>query len=100
MKAKRIQLSRKKGWRMPPNTVSIARPGYFGNPFRVGWDGDQATCVRSFKRALLANAFKRLPYKRGHRFGWMTHLRGKNLACWCKPGDPCHADVLMEIVNR
>jgi hypothetical protein len=27
-------------------------------------------------------------------------LRGKNLACWCKPGTPCHADVLLEIANR
>lgn len=26
-------------------------------------------------------------------------LRGKNLACWCKEGDPCHADVLLEIAN-
>jgi hypothetical protein len=26
-------------------------------------------------------------------------LRGKNLACWCKPGDPCHADVLLELAN-
>lgn len=26
-------------------------------------------------------------------------LRGKNLACWCRPGEPCHADVLLEIAN-
>lgn len=26
-------------------------------------------------------------------------LHGKNLACWCKPGDPCHADVLLELAN-
>jgi hypothetical protein len=26
-------------------------------------------------------------------------LRGKNLACWCKPGKPCHADVLLELAN-
>lgn len=29
-----------------------------------------------------------------------THLRGRDLACWCKPGEPCHADVLLEIANR
>jgi hypothetical protein len=22
-------------------------------------------------------------------------LEGKNLACWCPPGTPCHADVLL-----
>jgi len=26
-------------------------------------------------------------------------LRGMDLACWCKPGDPCHADVLLEMAN-
>lgn len=26
-------------------------------------------------------------------------LGGKNLACWCRPGQPCHADVLLEIAN-
>jgi hypothetical protein len=33
--AKRIQRKRHKGWRMPPNTVSVTRPGKWGNPFRV-----------------------------------------------------------------
>jgi hypothetical protein len=26
-------------------------------------------------------------------------LRGKDLACWCPLGVPCHADVLLEIAN-
>jgi hypothetical protein len=26
-------------------------------------------------------------------------LRGRNLACWCKPGTQCHADFLVEIAN-
>lgn len=26
-------------------------------------------------------------------------LRGRDLACWCKPGAPCHADVLLAIAN-
>jgi len=26
-------------------------------------------------------------------------LRGRDLCCFCKPGTPCHADVLMEIAN-
>lgn len=31
----RVQLSRRKGWRMPENTVRVARPGRWGNPFPV-----------------------------------------------------------------
>jgi hypothetical protein len=29
----------------------------------------------------------------------ISELRGKDLACFCKIGDPCHADVLLEIAN-
>lgn len=29
-----------------------------------------------------------------------AELRGKDLACWCRPGEPCHADVLLELANR
>lgn len=28
-----------------------------------------------------------------------TELRGKNLACFCKLDQPCHADVLLELAN-
>lgn len=27
-------------------------------------------------------------------------LRGKDLACWCPEGGPCHADILLELANR
>ena len=30
----------------------------------------------------------------------LPELRGKNLACWCKPGTPCHTDVLLELANK
>ncbi|MBK7554770.1 MAG: DUF4326 domain-containing protein [Flavobacteriales bacterium] len=26
-------------------------------------------------------------------------LHGLNLACWCKPGTPCHADVLLALAE-
>lgn len=26
-------------------------------------------------------------------------LHGANLACWCSPGQACHADVLLELAN-
>ena len=35
MKPERVQLSRRKGWKMPPNTVKVTRPGPWGNPFVV-----------------------------------------------------------------
>lgn len=29
----------------------------------------------------------------------IINLRGKNLACWCAHGEPCHADFLLKIAN-
>jgi hypothetical protein len=86
---RRITLSRKKGAKLPPNTVVVARPSRFGNPYRVGIDGDAKTCVELYEYnvtdGLIGDA--------------QSQLTGKNLACWCKQGAPCHADVLLRIAN-
>ncbi len=112
-KPARVQLSRSKGWKMPPNTVVVARPSKWGNPhdwrdWRENWpyrdsagfsllfvgevgrdDWCRDRAVQAFREDLEEGAI-RLP---------VTALRGKNLACWCKPGAPCHADVLLELAN-
>ena len=111
----RVQLSRAKGWKLPENTVSVARgPGrIFGNPFTVK-DAIEIAQVRPAKaQAFVVECFDR--WLRGDRSNWlgpesdaaaalilerMPELRGKNLACWCKPGTPCHADVLLELANK
>lgn len=104
----RVQLSRKKGWRLPPNTVVVSRPHRWGNPFKVGGYAevpnkrgstfrrikDQASAVRWFKAMLRGGETP--PFSLADI---RCELRGKNLACWCKPGTPCHADVLLEISN-
>lgn len=106
----RIQLSRRKGWRMPDNTVSVARPGPWGNPFIVGKDGDRAYCVELYKHMLngylaVINpggaTINSLQDTRNFIAENLGDLRGKNLACWCRlDGKPCHGDVLLEIANR
>lgn len=30
----------------------------------------------------------------------LTELRGKDLACWCPLSQPCHADILIDILNK
>lgn len=99
MKPERIQLSRKKGWKLPANTVVVSRPSFWGNPIRVmGADNvlDQARTVEQYRAWLSGGmAFRdHLPV-----LARLPELRGKNLACWCKPGTPCHADVLLELAN-
>jgi hypothetical protein len=102
----RVQLSRAKSWRMPPDTVKVDRSTRFGNPFaagryvfasgpRVGQVMDAKDAVHSF-RNLMAMNLRMAPVKTREL---LEQLRGKNLACWCKPGAPCHADVLLELAN-
>ena len=101
----RVQLSRAKGWRMPENTVKVDRTTRWGNPFSVGdrvqSDPSQPVAV-CFSQAEAVQAFRDLitaDVMAAFRAKIFTELRGKNLACWCKPGDPCHADVLLELAN-
>lgn len=95
--AERIQLSRRKGWRMPPGAVKVDRSTRWGNPYQAGQDGDGS-------RLYLANTFRAYIMREEQadlRAAIRAELRGKDLACWCPlDGGPCHADVLLEIANR
>ncbi len=97
MNPQRIQLRRTKGWRKPDNTVVVARPSKWGNPYAVGeliqWPSG-AWRNRTAEKAV--------EQYRQYAECWLdpTELRGKNLACWCPLDQPCHADVLLELANR
>lgn len=99
----RVQLSRRKGWRMPENTVSVGRPSKWGNPFAVGVSGPLGR--KADNRAGAVGFFRQMmedPELRAAA-GYpseLTPLRGMNLACWCSLDGPCHADVLLELANR
>ena len=108
----RVQLRRTKGWRMPENTVKVARPTKWGNPYRIineegfplieGPDGrcmntrgEDATnwhnCHRHAVALFRERCVDTLPN--------LEPLRGKNLACFCQLDEECHADVLLELAN-
>lgn len=113
---KRIQRKRIKGWRMPGNAMSVTRPGKYGNPFKVGlyfkklssdwfiWMcgdsphfGDQI--VRDAAHAIaLFEEYAQATLMRDPQ--WLELLCGKDLACFCKEGEPCHADVLLRLANQ
>lgn len=95
-KPRRIQLSRAKGWRMPPNTVKVDRSTKWGNPFTA----DDAKAVGACAcNTCLAARFQGALSKEGKRM-IREELRGKNLACWCPLTRDCHAEVLLEIANK
>jgi hypothetical protein len=110
----RVQLSRRKGWQMPENTVKVSRPGVWGNPFVVtekmkpgatvggAWSyvavptvEDAVACYAEMM------ATDSEPGHRAHELRKrLPELRGRNLACWCRLDQPCHADVLLELANQ
>lgn len=85
----RIQRKRTKGWRLPANAVSITRPGRYGNPFTAREYGNLALFLfeQNLKIVLAVRPDFLLP------------LRGKDLACFCKEGEPCHGDILLRLAN-
>ena len=104
----RIQCKRMKGWKMPENAVYVGRPTEFGNQFRVGRPVDHYgrgfTVISSAAEAvsLFRQQFDDLSggiEAKDRRERVRSLLKGKDLACWCPLGHPCHADVLLEIAN-
>jgi hypothetical protein len=100
-KPRRLRLSRHKGFKLQAASrsanglaaVTVARPSRWGNPFVIGRDGTQARCVSLYRQ------WVKRPRQKMLRDKARAALKGKNLACWCAPGTPCHADVLLALVN-
>lgn len=108
---RRLQLSRKKGARLPAGAVRVARPGRWGNRLRIEhktqdlfwWvmidrengipfsteSAARCSAVRLFREALTCEAIEQA----------RSQLRGRDLACFCSLTQPCHADVLLEVAN-
>ena len=115
----RIQLSRRKGWRKPENTLVVSRPARLGNPFTVEeWGLERSLCLfRNTARAnwnpsALSQDEPDAVWDRAYelhqawlkRLGWhplelLRTCRGMNMACWCPLDQPCHADILLELAN-
>lgn len=110
----RVQLSRRPGWRIPTGAVSVARPGRWGNPYAVvnapgsGWAvaGPHGIWSDRWPLKFDAQVAAVLAFRRmvdDPQTGWASaaqeQVAGRSLACWCRIGDPCHADVLLEAAN-
>lgn len=111
-----IQLSRRKGFNLQAYSralnglpaVNVSRPGKYGNPYRVGIVAcgcrSAGECSHNaFNCETAAEAVERyrdLPRSETRLAQIKAELAGKNLGCWCRPGDPCHRNVLLELANR
>ena len=100
MKPVRIQLSRRKGFRLQQHSVDLNgltsvkadRTTRWGNDFIMAHEGTRARAVASHREQAEAQAAA-CP-------GYFEALRGKNIACWCSLDVECHVDTLLEIANR
>jgi Domain of unknown function (DUF4326) len=113
----RIQRHRTAGWRMPEGAVYVGRPTAFGNPFTlagareagyVGTDAElRAACVDAYRTWINLSPRDQDRYLSDGRWYDRTEvharlheLAGRDLACWCPPDQPCHADVLLTLANQ
>lgn len=122
---KRIQRRRVKGWRMPEGAVSVTRPHWASNPYRV-IDSKRRWKTKARWYYIIDVSGKRvqyslLPYYQS-RLTAQRHavdlfrrdlndnpplqervkreLRDKDLACWCPLDQPCHADMLLRLASE
>lgn len=113
---RRIRLSRAPGFRLADvsdNYRVVSRPSRWGNPFTITecLNDDptqtraeaQARCVRLFQNWLngeyVASGLE-LQQRRNWILGHIGELAGRDLACWCKTSEPCHADVLLTLAAK
>jgi hypothetical protein len=113
-KPTRYQRKRSKGWKKPPGAVLVTRPSKYGNPYRITKLEDGYHIVVQMRKPVTLSiafpdkrqaaefavkSFRSLAQVSREWKQYIEELRGKDLVCWCKPGEPCHADVLLELAN-
>lgn len=116
-----IQRKRTKGFKMPPNTIYVGRPTKWGNPYClvpsiISKNKTRVDIIQKFKTTHINIAFALPKAEATHRainlyelyiLRTIKHgnlnlseLKGKNLACFCPPGQPCHAHILLKLANQ
>jgi hypothetical protein len=81
---RRYQLGRE-----PQGSLYVGRPTPWGNPFTVEEYGREV-CLMKY-RIWLQEQLAKQP-------NFLEPLRGKNLVCFCKLHEACHADILIEFL--
>ena len=74
---------------VPAGAVYIGRGRKWGNPFRIGPDGDRAAVIAMYEHWLR---------DQHHLLRALDELRGRDLVCFCAPLT-CHGDLLRRLAN-
>lgn len=92
MKPIEVQRSRKPGYRHPPKTKYVGRGTPYSSPFKVSETLSVKKSLRLYRHYILA-LIDADP-------NFLEPLRGWNLSCFCKLGNPCHRQILLELANK
>ena len=101
---RRIQRQRTAGWRMPPGAVYVGWPSRWGNPWtiegakRAGFTGSNAY-LAAIVESMFRNGMRKSLPACEPILAALPELRGRDLACWCRLDQACHANVLLEMAN-
>ena len=74
---------------VPVGAIYIGRGSKWGNPFRIGPDGDRAAVIAKYAGWLR---------DQHHLLRALDELRGRDLVCFCAPL-ACHGDLLLWLAN-
>lgn len=74
---------------IPAAAIYIGCGSQWGNPFRIGRDGDRVTVIAKYERWLA---------DQHHLLRALDELRGHDLVCFCAPR-ACHGDLLLRLAN-
>lgn len=74
---------------IPEDAIYIGRGSKWGNPFKIGIDGNRAEVIFKYEQWLKLQT---------HLLEIINELQGKNLVCFCKPKS-CHGDILFKVLT-
>lgn len=99
-------MHRKLGYRLPAGGKACCRPFAFGNPFKIGEDGNRAQVLELFEtwaRLCLTEPTDSLDDRQlKFRAAFRALKTDKTicLGCWCKESDACHVDIILKLYQE
>jgi len=72
-----------------PYDVYIGRGSIWGNPYRIGSDGNRDDVIRKYREWILTQP---------DLIARLDELDGLKLGCYCKP-NRCHGEILLELIE-
>jgi hypothetical protein len=78
----------------PADLVYIGRPSIFGNPFKIGRDGDREDVCSKYDSHFAERIQTDPEFVKA-----VLALKGKILVCFCKP-EMCHGDTIAAWVDE